>query len=336
MNIVVTTIAPPTTGMVALSQGMQPIGGTLFVVGDRKGPFKYELPNVDFYSLERQHRLEYSITRLLPEGHYVRKNLGYLVAMEAGSEVIVETDDDNIPLPEFWVKRELIISAEVLQTRGWINAYSHFTSDLIWPRGLPLQEIQAASEPVRLKTLGSQMCESPIQQGLANGDPDVDAIYRLTRKLPLSFDEKSPLFLPPGAWCPFNSQNTTFFPVAYPLLYLPSNCTFRMTDIWRSFIAQRCLWAMKMGMVFTSATVYQERNEHNLMRDFEHEIPGYQNNARICSLLEKLSLCPGRDKESVCSNLIACYRSLVEEKIFPPSESTLVEAWCADVLKVLK
>jgi hypothetical protein len=29
-----------------------------------------------------------------------------------------------------------------------------------------------------------------------------------------------------------------------PLLYLPSHCCFRMTDIWRSFIAQRCLWEL--------------------------------------------------------------------------------------------
>ena len=51
-----------------------------------------------------------------------------------------------------------------------------------------------------------------IQQGLVNGDPDVDAIFRLTRKYPLvplevTFDPSAPpVFLPEGIFSPFNSQ----------------------------------------------------------------------------------------------------------------------------------
>ncbi|MBV5271274.1 MAG: DUF288 domain-containing protein, partial [Afipia sp.] len=73
-------------------------------------------------------------------------------------------------------------------------------------------------------------------------NPDVDAIYRLTLPLPQSFREEQPVALGRNVWCPFNSQNTTWWKEAAPLLYLPSFCSFRMTDIWRSFVAQRIAW----------------------------------------------------------------------------------------------
>ncbi|MHC4265647.1 MAG: STELLO glycosyltransferase family protein, partial [Planctomycetota bacterium] len=68
----------------------------------------------------------------------------------------------------------------------------------------------------------------------ADDNPDVDAVYRLTQRLPLTFRKDRRLALGNGSKCPFNSQNTTWFPDAYPLLYLPAYCSFRMTDIWRS------------------------------------------------------------------------------------------------------
>src|ERR1039457_962260 len=67
--------------------------------------------------------------------------------------------------------------------------------------------------------------DCPIQQGLANEDPDVDAIYRLLLPLPISFRTDRRLALGRGTWCPFNSQNTAWFPAAYPLMYLPSYCS---------------------------------------------------------------------------------------------------------------
>ena len=76
------------------------------------------------------------------------------------------------------------------------------------------------------------------------------------------------VWLGPETWCPFNSQSTWWFPVAYPLMYLPSRVSFRMTDIWRGFVAQRCLWELGKGIVFHAAEVVQRRNPHALLRDF--------------------------------------------------------------------
>jgi hypothetical protein len=80
-----------------------------------------------------------------------------------------------------------------------------------------------------------------------------------------------------NSWCPFNSQSTWFFKKAFPLMYLPCSCKHsECTDIWRSFIGQRCLWEIGEGVTFHSPSeVYQDRNEHDLLKDFEDEIPGY-------------------------------------------------------------
>jgi len=102
-----------------------------------------------------------------------------------------------------------------------------------------------------------------------------------------------------------------------------------MTDIWRSFIAQRCLWEFAEGIVFHGPEVDQERNVHNLMRDFSDEVPGYLQNARIADILQGLALKPGAT--SVGENLIFCYEALIEAGIFPAEEKSLVSAWVADL-----
>ena len=111
-------------------------------------------------------------------------------------------------------------------------------------------------------------------------------------------------------------------------MYLPSYCTFRMTDVWRSFIAQRCLWELPSLVTFHASGIVQMRNEHNLMRDFKDEIPGYMENRGICDKLAQLSLQPGA--AAVPGNLLACYEMLARERVFPECELPLVRAWLAD------
>lgn len=117
-------------------------------------------------------------------------------------------------------------------------------------------------------------------------------------------------------------------------MYLPSFCSFRMTDIWRSFVAQRCLWELNQGLVFHSAEVWQDRNPHNLMSDFEAEISGYLGNSRFVGVLEKLSLNKGI--EEVSKNLIKCYEALIRNDFFPEKELSLVRAWIDDIEVITK
>ncbi len=323
---VITTIQTPTDAVCELHRRVREIGGRLIVAGDKKGPDSWDLPDCDFLNLSDQIDSGFSLAGALPTGHYARKNIGYLHAIRAGADCVYETDDDNAPLPSWKPRSEKVSKVRKLSgetSSRWVNVYRYFSRDWnIWPRGFPLDQLHSSGTC----SLTPDSCISPVQQGLVNGSPDVDAIWRLTQDRPFEFDSNDSLWLAPGQWCPFNTQSTWWWPVAYPLLYVPSHCSFRMCDIWKSFIAQRCLWAMGSGVVFHAPEVFQERNEHNLMKDFEDEVPGYLNNARIAEVLEALSL-----TGSVTDDLRACYAALVAEGFFPEEELALVDLWCFDL-----
>ena len=326
-SVVLTTIQPPREGILALCELLVRHDGRLLVIGDRKGPSDFQGPVTRFYPLAEQLEMPYSLARQLPTGHYCRKNLGYLEAVRQGAACIFETDDDNAPLPG-WTPRSLIVAAETCASAGWVNVYRFFTKEHLWPRGFPLSLASQTATP-NLNPGGPQQVVAPIQQGLVNDSADVDAVWRLVMDRPIYFDDRPAIRLAPGAWCPFNSQYTWWWRQAFPLLYLPSHCTFRMTDIWRSLVAQRCLWELGCGLVFYSPQGLQARNPHNLMRDFEDELPGYLRNEEIARMLGALRLEPG--PQLATANLLRCYDALVAAKIVGPGEIALVKSWLADL-----
>lgn len=326
--VVVTTISKPNKALKLIAEKSLKEKLDFYVIGDLKSPNEFFLDGCDFYSTERQKSLPFRLAKNLPYNHYTRKNLGYLLAAQAGHEIIVETDDDNIPNNSFFQKRTRDIEAFFAEYEGWVNVYSFFTKSFIWPRGFPLEFLKNKQEI----TLRKEKKHCPIQQGMANNDPDIDAVYRMTAELPIVFDELD-LVLSKNSWCPFNSQNTTWFKEAFLLMYLPSFCSFRMTDIWRSFVAQLIAWTCNWNILFHKPTVYQERNEHNLLVDFKQEIPGYLNNANICDTLSSLDLLSG--KENITENLFRCYKSMLKNKwIEDEKELDLLEDWLEDFQKI--
>jgi len=208
-----------------------------------------------------------------------------------------------------------------------VNVYRYFSDVNIWPRGFPLTEVQG--DRAKYEQLTVREADCPIQQGLADRNPDVDAVYRLLFPLPQSFRTDRRVVLGPGAWCPFNSQNTTWWADAFPLLYLPAHCSFRMTDIWRGFVAQRIAWTNGWSILFHEPTVRQDRNEHDLMRDFKDEIPGYLMNRNISDRLDKLELAVGRNQ--IRDNLRRCYAALIEMGAVGAGELALLDLWLEDL-----
>jgi len=130
--------------------------------------------------------------------------------------------DDNLPTGKdiiFEPPTEGVVGYRHDNSSGKsVNIYSHFGRPDIWPRGFPLEEIDIR-RPVSYMTEYESISEEAkdvlappmmIQQGLADLDPDVDAIFRLTQRQELKhakFCKKSPsIRLSPGTFCPFNSQ----------------------------------------------------------------------------------------------------------------------------------
>ncbi|WP_160116587.1 STELLO glycosyltransferase family protein [Ruegeria sp. AU67] len=163
---------------------------------------------------------------------------------------------------------------------------------------------------------GELTCNVGIWQGLADDDPDVDAIYRLTSDQECIFNSDKPVVLSENTVCPFNSQNTAIRKELFALLYLPTSVTFRFTDILRGLVAQPIMWAAGYKLGFTEATVVQERNPHNLLKDFESEIPMFLRGQDVVSIVNEVI----DKKNSIVENLQSAYWALLVERIVSSDE----------------
>lgn len=319
--IVVTTINMPTTAIDKISELCETSDWNAVVVGDLKTPTDWKKENIHYLSPLTQKQRYGELAEILPWNHYSRKNLGYLFAIEAGAEVILETDDDNIPYAEFGQDTSFMIEGNEVTSSDWVNVYKFFTDHFIWPRGLPLNKIYeygTLNPEIRTKSVA-------VKQYLADEDPDIDAIHRLLFSQPVNFNRRKPVILGEGAWVPFNSQNTMFSKKVFPLLYLPSHVSFRMTDIWRSLVVQSALWKQGSSVAFLNATVKQQRNEHNLMEDFKDEVPGYLLNDEIRNVLQNVLT-----KSDATDPLVLCellWNRLMDEGIIPDEERRILNAW---------
>jgi hypothetical protein len=326
-TIVVTTISSPNAALERIADGAKQRGIEFIVIGDTKSPKDFALPTCRFLDIEAQLATGLRYAAACPVRSYARKNVGYLLAMAEGADIIIETDDDNFPRSAFFEDRTRRLAATVAAQPGWLNIYRYFSDVKIWPRGLPLDVVSAPLPSFdRFQVLE---VDCPIQQGLADENPDVDAIYRLLLPLPQNFRNDRHIALGKGTWCPFNSQNTTWWAAAFPLLYLPAHCSFRMTDIWRGFVAQRIAWESGWHILYHEPTVWQERNDHDLMRDFADEVPGYLNNNRIRTALEDTAVLGG--PQNLLLDLRRCYETLIRIEVVGSAELGLIETWTADL-----
>jgi hypothetical protein len=330
---VITSIFQPTSAVASFAQSAA--FDSVLVVGDRKSPEHYPLEGVRFISFQEQKNTPWAIGTLLPSDHYARKMIGYLEAAAAGADVIFETDDDNRLISsstgDIWrVECNLQIKIDSVEKK-FVNIYKHFTDQFIWPRGLPLDCILDTEANKFQLELTPETVPVAVWQGLADGEPDVDAIYRLTSNQRCLFNPAPAVALAPGVVCPFNSQNTAFLREILPLMYLPAFVSFRYTDILRGLVAQPILWAAGLRLCFISPTVYQERNVHNNFKDFESEVSMYLTARRaIDTVSEAVS-----NSGSIPENISAAYAALEKAQIVSAKELKLLEAWLFDCDKAL-
>ena len=323
---VITTINSPNEGMNSLLNFGKIGSAPVIVIGDTKTPDSWEETEFEYLGVSKQIEIFGNFANLIPTRHYARKNLGYLQARSYGAEWIYETDDDNFPTDSPFLKRNLRIQAETHGAESkWLNIYEVFgyTSEpegppLIWPRGFDLRSLKFVT-----KKSDSLVVSAPIQQGLANGDPDVDAIYRLVLGNFVKFNDSSPIALKKGQICPTNSQTTWWHSSAHQLMYLPSTCTFRLTDILRGFVAWRILQERDETVSFHAPIVRQDRNEHDLLKDFADERELYLHSENLIADLLEIDL----HGLSTSQQIIACYGVLEKRGVVDASELKIINEW---------
>ncbi len=323
--IVITTINKPTAVFDLL---VQLSDWQVVVVADIKTPKNWQVPGVIFLSVEDQEKLNYHIVKHLPWRHYGRKNVGYLYAIEHGAKIIYDTDDDNFLYDTINILPEYGNMLRFVDGKVTVNPYAYFGQHTVWPRGYPLRGVKSAQD-ASLKIVENIFM--PIQQGLVDKDPDVDAIFRLTRSNEVFFPEKNaPLILGAHCMAPFNSQNTLFYYSAFWSLLIPCTVTLRVADIWRGYWAQRLLWDIGGGLCFTAASAFQERNEHDLLKDFSDELDLYLKVDQLIAALNEFK----SGKKVLSDRMIDMFVMLANAGFIKQGDVDLVCAWIKDLEKV--
>ena len=253
-----------------------------------------------------------------------------------GAKVIYETDDDNFPdfFDVFDLDKSDLQGLHINTSDTTYNILAHFGQSSVWPRGFPLGSIAGAS--VAREYALCKPTRPPIQQGAVIGDPDVDAIFRLSRKssqkdLYLQFDKHAPVVrLPPGTFSPYNSQNTMFMYEAFWSLSLPAEKTMRTCDIYRSYIAQRLLWLIGETIAFYPPTAISYRNAHSYVDDFKDEQEMYLNMDRMVQFLHDWECSKSTFRECIHK----MYRDLIGSKFLTETEKDFQSAWINDLVSL--
>jgi hypothetical protein len=320
--IVITSINNPTNAVISFSKKLD---YKLVVIGDKKTPADWFCENARYLSIKEQGKIGKYLNKILPYNHYCRKMIGYLYSIANDADFIIDTDDDNIPNDVWGFPENKETYAVINEGMGFINVYQLYTNMHIWPRGLPLSLINKRFNLEN--SIDEKCCNVGIWQGLADEDPDVDAIYRLTKNNTCIFNKRNPVVLGKGTISPFNTQNTIVTKELFPLMYLPTFVTFRFTDILRGLIAQPIMWLYGYQLGFTNANVVQKRNIHNYFEDFLSEIPMYKHSEEIVGIASDVIT----KDDSIQNNLFNVYVELHTNNIVESKELVTLEAWLKDL-----
>lgn len=280
MNKVIctTTIYPPTEALIkfAAMEDWQ-----LVVAGDKKTPsydkFLWDNPcHVHYLSPDVQEQYDPKLSELIGWNCIQRRNFAFLFACkELKADLVCSVDDDNIPM-DGWGENvnvgnqtecvEYITEPPAFDPLSVTNHYN------LWHRGFPMELILGRKPYPAVRTKAK--CD--IQADLWNGDPDVDAICRLTcHTSNLTFPH---IYLPftSNKPSPFNSQNTFLSREVMPHYFMFPGIG-RLDDIAASYHVQ----AQGFRVMYGGPTVVQKRNEHNVVTDLLNEIWGIKNNLAI-------------------------------------------------------
>jgi hypothetical protein len=340
---VVTTIFRPTVSIFGVANLK---GWCLVIVGDTITPDGAYVklatkPNVHYLSASYQQEflMRNAFVQKMPFKSFARKNIGYLFAITYGARVIYDFDDDNILMPledgtsipppfhfdDLGLDRTILLKYkdefnEANKTELAFNPYIYTRAShkYSWPRGFPIDQLKENFKQWdNLPNQQLQYGDIPLSsvgvlQSLCNGDPDNDAIFRMTRpgSTNFTFDHSAtalPLLVPSTMYSPYNAQATTHLYSTFWGLYLPISVPGRVTDIWRSYITQRIMKDLKLYVVFTPPIVVHERSAHDYLSDFVAEGALYDKASKLLDFLAAWSSDAGTLPERIFDLWIELY-----------------------------
>ena len=368
--VITTIFSPPSEAVRRLSYMKN---WCVVVVGDKNAPKNYRIASsrsdkrLIFLSDEDQVNMNSEFVDNLPWKSFGRKNAGYLYAIARGADVIWDFDDDN--MFKFWIEGAtpdinlwIETHTDNLHNQNYsvasvkrknvddlkpvcFNPYPFLgaPNSKAWPRGIPLTVISSDEQTRITISNNERKMDIGILQSLADHEPDVDALYRLIHGTPFYFkrdkEQKPTLVLSHRVYTPLNAQATLHFRSAFIAMYLPTTVHGRVSDIWRSYIAQALLSLKGLHVGFLPRPlVDQDRNAHSYLADLQSEIPLYLRAGTVVNFLdvwrqEKIKL--GEDKTRSVEDLLEeLYIELYERDIVQINDVYSIQRWIAALASI--
>lgn len=286
--IVTTTINEPTIATKKFCKIAVEKDFTFVIIGDTKTPHesyrKLENSNVIYLPPVQQEELYKELSDTIGWKSIQRRNIGFVYAYDQGADIIATIDDDNIPYDSWG---DNILVGQDIE----IDLFSHKTSNVfdpisptnhndLWHRGYPIELVPSKNN---IEYKGKSQRKVLIQADFWDGDPDIDALCRLSKMPVCKFDKFNPFGS--NQIAPFNSQNTFLSREVIPY-YAVLPHAGRMDDIWGAYIVQHYF---PNSVVYNKATVYQDRNEQDLVTNLENEVIGYRNTLNLINDLKNFT-----------------------------------------------
>lgn len=285
--IVTTSIYPPSK---ATLKYIEMKDWTFIIVGDLITPHEAyddlmrQHSNVIYLRPSRQEDLYQELSDAIGWRKVMRRNIGFVHAYKLGAEIVATIDDDNIPY-ENWGQNILVgqdVKVNIFTNKSGVFDPLYETNyPYLWHRGFPIDFLNQRDED---KVWARKEIKVLFQADLWDGDPDIDAVCRkIYHPKNLTLKVKD-YYIPYSStdYSPFNSQNTFIAREALPY-YMCLPFVGRMDDIWGGYIAQHLL---NTRPVFMPPTVWQERNEQSLDKNFEDEVLGYTTTYKMLQDME--------------------------------------------------
>jgi len=221
---------------------------------------------------------------MIPYNSDNRRNVGYLMALEASADFIISVDDDNYCRvdEDFYSEHAVVCRprapAKCVETdTGWFNICSLLTLDRPGPayaRGFPYFARHKAENP---RSRDAEV-EIHVNAGLWLADPDMDGLSWMVNPVQATALSNGSVNLSARAWTPVNSQNTALRREVMPSYYfarmghtlsgLPID---RYGDIFSGYFAQACVYHLGGTVRAGTPVAEHKRNSHNYVKDAMNE-----------------------------------------------------------------
>ena len=249
--------------------------------GVRAAGFDIQCPTLD--EQENYLRKFGAFSALVPCNSDNRRNIGYLMALESGDNVLLSIDDDNYCIGETYRTSRIVCGDAVTlpavhSGNGWFNFCEMLhlePAGRFYPRGFPYHKRH--QDPAL--TFPEETGAVRMNVGLWLQEPDLDAITWLTVPVRAKGFKGKSFLLGGNTWSPINTQNTAlhrdlivsyyFVRMGYPLAGMPID---RYGDIFSGYLSQACVRHMGHRIRVGTPVADHKRNSHNYLRDLTGEL----------------------------------------------------------------